>query len=140
MALCILALVLLCFVSIYAPMRFEEEVTKREKIVMQRLQKIQQAQETYKARFGTYASDFKTLTTSGILADSLTNIPFSEGEKFSLETTIIEKGEKQEAQMECGAQYQQYLKGLNENSVANLIEEANNKGQYPGVKIGTLEN
>ena len=42
--------------------------------------------------------------------------------------------------MECGAQYQQYLKGLNENSVANLIEEANNTGQYPGVKIETLEN
>ena len=30
--------------------------------------------------------------------------------------------------MECGAQYQQYLKGLNENDIANLIEEANKGG------------
>ena len=37
--------------------------------------------------------------------------------------------------MECGAQYQQYLKGLNENDITNLIEEANKRGEYPGMKI-----
>ena len=40
--------------------------------------------------------------------------------------------------MECGAQYQQYLNGLDENSIANLVEAANEAGLYPGLKIGDL--
>ena len=32
----------------------------------------------------------------------------------------------------------QHLSGLDENSIANLIEEANNAGRYPGLKIGDI--
>jgi hypothetical protein len=41
--------------------------------------------------------------------------------------------------MECGAQYQQYLNGLDRNAVANLIETANKAGDYPGLRIGRLD-
>jgi hypothetical protein len=40
--------------------------------------------------------------------------------------------------MECGARYEQFLDGLDANSVANLIEEASAAGRYPGLKIGDI--
>ena len=93
-------------------------------------------EKAYMKAHGTYAPDLKTLIASGLIADSLTFIPYSEGERFALEASVeTEKSGKVVNTMECGAQYQQYLKGLNENDIANLIEEANKRGEYPGMKI-----
>lgn len=136
LTLCTLALVVLCFASVYSPMRFEERRKAREALVMERLTRIGRAEKAYMKAHGTYAPDLKTLTASGLIADSLTFIPYSEGERFALEASVeTEKSGKVVNAMECGAQYQQYLKGLNENDIANLIEEANKRGEYPGMKI-----
>ena len=40
--------------------------------------------------------------------------------------------------MECYAGYDDYLSGLDAGSIANLTEEANNAGRYPGLKIGDI--
>lgn len=136
LALCITALILLCTASILSPIRFDRERIQRENVVMERLTKIKQAERAYFHAHGTFAPSLKTLTASGLLADSLTLIPYSDGERFELETSVVtDKSGRETHTMECGAQYQQYLKGLDENSIANLIEDANKSGQYPGVMV-----
>ena len=73
------------------------------------------------------------------MADSLQYIPYSDGERFSLSaTTVITKSGQQMPLMECGAQYQQYLNGLDENSIPNRVEAAYEAGLYPGLKIADL--
>ncbi len=136
---CVFALILICFLSVYSPMRFQEEREKREQTVKERLVTIRQAEESYKKVTGVYSGDFATLIKGGFLADSITLIPYSDEERFELAATMqTEKSGKQTPLMECGAQYQQYLNGLDENSIANLIENANESGHYPGLRIGDL--
>ena len=38
--------------------------------------------------------------------------------------------------MECGAPYESYLNGLDENLIRELTEKADEKGEYPGLRIG----
>lgn len=40
--------------------------------------------------------------------------------------------------MECRAKYVDFLDGLDRNSVANVIEDANSSGGFPGLKIGDI--
>ena len=40
--------------------------------------------------------------------------------------------------MECGATYNTYLQGLDENSIREITEEANERGEYPGMKFGDI--
>ena len=39
---------------------------------------------------------------------------------------------------ECGTTYDTYLNGLDENSIANLIEKANERGRYAGIRMGDI--
>lgn len=139
LVLCVVVLVILCGVSIHAPMRFEKEQARREVAVKQRLMKIRTAEEHYRLRHGAYTGDFKTLIASGLLADSLQYVPYSDGRRFNLTaTTIIGKSGRQTPLMECSADYDVYLKGLDKNSIANLVEAANEAGRYPGLKVGDI--
>lgn len=38
--------------------------------------------------------------------------------------------------MECSAAYDDYLKGLDKNSIDNLTQAANESGRFPGLKFG----
>jgi len=139
--LSILALLLLavCVMSVYSPIRFDREQEVRERAVKQRLLQIRSAEERYRDRHGVYAADFKTLVSCGLLADSLQFIPFAEGRRFELTTTTITgRSGRHVPLMECGAKFNDYLLGLDENQIANLIEQAGNAGRYPGLKIGDL--
>ena len=40
--------------------------------------------------------------------------------------------------MECGASYEDFLNGLDENAVQELIDNAMISGAYPGLKIGDI--
>lgn len=132
----LLVLVLLCVASVSAPLRFQSQRAEREQLVQQQLQAIAAAQRKYLARHGSYAPQLRLLTTSGLLDSSSTVIPYSDGELFELETSIAtDKQGRAIPIMTCGAQYQQYLRGLDANSIANLIEEANERGQYPGMQV-----
>ena len=133
------ALAVVCALSIYAPIRFDRLRAEREQAVKQRLVKIRYAEERYRKANGTYTDDFGELVKHGYLADSLQYIPFTEGKKFDIAVnTQIGKSGRQIPLMECGAGYEDYLEGLDGNSISNLIEEANNAGRYPGLKIGDL--
>lgn len=136
---CVMALSIICYLSIKRPMMFEEERKQRENAVKERLMKIRQAEEMYRKDNGTYTGDFSTLVKRGYMADSLQYIPYSEGSRFDISTTVITgKSGRNIPLMECAAKYNEYLKGLDENAIANLIEDANNSGKYPGLKIGDI--
>ncbi|MBM6993129.1 MAG: hypothetical protein I3J02_07690 [Prevotella sp.] len=135
----VLILAVLCYLSVSGPIRFQRQRTEREVAVKQRLMKIRAAEEHYRSKTGVYTGDFGKLTAGGWLPDSLQFIPYSDGRRFSLTaTTVIGKSGQQIPLMECGAGYADYLKGLDENSIANLIEEANLSGRYGGLKIGDI--
>ncbi|MGI6233128.1 MAG: hypothetical protein ACOYJF_09815 [Prevotella sp.] len=139
LAICVLVLVVLCWLSVEQPLRFEREQQRREQVVKHRLLQIRSAEEHYKAKHGTYSGQFASLVKSGLIADSLQYVPFSDGERFQLTASfVIGKTGRQIPVMECGATFQQYLKGLDRNSVANLIERANASGHFPGLKFGDV--
>ena len=136
---CVVVLIALCILSIWQPMHFQQEQARREQAVKTRLMLIQKAEERYRAKHGVYTGDFKTLVKGKYLADSLQYIPFSDGKKFSLAaTTIVGKSGKQIPLMECGATYEDFLYGLNENNIQEITEQANGAGLFPGLKIGDI--
>ena len=136
---CATILFLLCLLSIYQPLHFQSELTKREAVVKERLIKIRTAEEKYKNRHGAYTGDFANLVKERLLADSLQYIPFSDGKRFSLAaSTQVAKSGKQVPLMECAATYEDYLDGLNEDNIQEITEKANAMGNFPGLKIGDL--
>ena len=40
--------------------------------------------------------------------------------------------------MECGAEYGDFLDGLDEESIQEVTDKANYAGEYPGLKIGDI--
>ena len=128
-----------CILSICAPMRFDKQRATREQAVKERLVKIRYAEERYRKANGSYTDNFAALVNGGYIADSLQYIPFTENKKFHIAvSTLIGKSGRQIPMMECGAGYEDYLDGLDARSISNLIEEANNAGRYPGLKIGDI--
>ena len=102
---CVFALAVLCVLSVSSPMRFEHQQQIREKTVKERLVKIRTAEEKYRLRYGVYTADFGNLVKSGLLADSLQYIPYSDGKRFSIDaTTTIAKSGRQNRQSHTGRQ------------------------------------
>ncbi len=133
------ALAVTCVLSIHAPMRFDGLRAEREQAVKERLVRIRYAEERYRQANGTYTDDFNELVRGGYLADSLQYVPFSGGKKFDIAVNMqTGKSGRQIPLMECGAEYGEYLDGLDGNSISNLVEEAESAGRYPGLKIGDL--
>lgn len=136
---CVSVLVVLCFLSVYGPLRFEKERAARELVVKQHLVKIRVAEEAYKTAHATYAGSFDTLVKEGLLADSLKYIPFSDNKPFALSvSSVIGKSGRHVPLMECSAGYEEYLHGLDVNSIAELIGKAIASGRFPGLKIGDV--
>ncbi|MBR4387675.1 MAG: hypothetical protein IKT00_00620 [Prevotella sp.] len=135
----VILLAIVAYLSVSRPLHFEQQREQREQVVKERLTIIREAAERYYADSGHYASSFDQLVSGHYLADSLRIIPYSGGEAFHLSTAIhpTPLGDD-ESLMECGAEYVQYLKGLPEEEVNVLTEQALNRGAYPGVCIGSL--
>lgn len=139
LTVCLIVLLTLISISIYSPIRFAKLQTTREAKVKQRLVMIRGAEENYKRKHGVYTADWTSLVKQGFLADSLQYIPYASNKKFELSADVkIGKSGTQIPVMECGANYADYLEGLDDNEIAKLIEEANNAGRYPGLKIGDI--
>ena len=133
------ALAVTCVLSIHAPMRFDGLRAEREQAVKERLVRIRYAEERYRQANGTYTDDFNELVRGGYLADSLQYVPCSGGKKFDIAVNMqTGTSGRQIPLMECGAEYGEYLDGLDGNSISNLVEEAESAGRYPGLKIGDL--
>lgn len=71
-ALAILIVVLIYFIydSIMEPVRFNQEVARREAMVVQRLKDIRTVQQAHRARYGTFNSDLDSLVNF-VKTDSL---------------------------------------------------------------------
>ena len=121
LALCVLVLAVMCYMSISAPIKFKKEQQFREQAVISRLSKIRVAELSYCRDHKVYTGDFNVLIKGGYLADSLQYIPFSDGKRFDLAATVqVSKSGRQLPLAECGATYDTYLNGLDENSIANI--------------------
>ena len=139
LAACVLVVLTLCLLSVWQPIHFQKEKEQRETAVKQRLMKIRTAEENYKRRHGTYTGDFATLIKGKWLDREMQYIPFSDNKRFSLSaTTIVTKNGKQIPLMECGATYEEYLDGLNEDAIQQETDNANMEGRFPGLKIGDI--
>ena len=135
----ILLLAIIAYLSISRPLRFEDQRKEREQGVKERLLTIRNAAEHFRTDSGHYANTFDQLVSAHYLADSLRFVPYSDGESFSLRAVIQTNAlGDDEPLMECGAEYAQYLKGLAEDEVTSLTEQALERGAYPGLCIGSL--
>ena len=65
-------------------------------------------------------------------------IPFSEGEFFTMDADTIERGGVEVHVFEVLAPYTAYLKGLDKQTVNNLIAKQEDIEKYPGLKLGSL--
>ncbi|MGN1263994.1 MAG: hypothetical protein ACI4TW_08145 [Prevotella sp.] len=130
------ALVCLCVASLNAPQWFASEQKAREKVVRERLDAIANAEKKYKADHGNYCSSLEELVHAGYMSDSLRFIPFSDGATFSLTVSsdTADTGYVTHS-FECGAHYRDFLKGLDANSVSNLVYEAETLSRYPGLYV-----
>lgn len=141
LVLCVLALVVVCFLSVARPMWFQRGQQQRERAVRERMTLILRAEQRYKAQHGTYTADLNALVKAGLMADSLRFIPFSDGKTFHVVTDVdVTKSGRQVPTMSCSATYSDYLGDMDKNSVANLIEEANEAGRFPGIRMGDMQD
>lgn len=139
LAMLVLALIALCVDSIYSPVAFDGELRRREKAVKERLVTIRRAEEAFKKVHGTYAADLGVLVANRLMPDSVQYIPYTERKKFEVSTTVfVGKSGRGIPLMECGAKYMDYMSDTDENAVAELIEKADNRGDYPGLRIGDI--
>lgn len=140
LTVCVLALALLNMMSVGSTMHFGEQRNEREQVVKQRLVKIRSAEEAYCRKHGVYTDRLDQLVQGGLLADSCCKIPFSGGKSFDISvSTQISKTGKTIPLLECSATYDDYLRDMDSNAVAQLTDEANKAGRFPGLKIGDLD-
>lgn len=137
LAVGIIVLLVLCVVSISAPMRFADERKTREQMVMERLREIRQAEEDYRAKHGKYCNDIDRLAREMKLKGETRFIPGTEKKKWKINTAIVPGSNgKTIPLMECGAKYDEYLQGLDQQEIDRLNAEAEQANRYPGLKIG----
>ncbi len=70
--------------------------------------------------------------------DQLSLIPFSDGEYFQMDADTIERGGVEVHVFEVLAPYTAYLKGMDKQTVINIIAKQEDIDKYPGLKVGSL--
>ena len=68
----------------------------------------------------------------------LTTIPFSNGTLFEMQADTIERGGVEVHVFEAKAPYTSFLKGMNEQSIVNIIAKLEDIDRYPGLRVGSL--
>ncbi len=69
---------------------------------------------------------------------TLKYIPFTENALFGLDASTIDRGGVDVNVFEASAPYKEYLKGLDEQMVLNLIAAKEQIEKYPGLKVGSM--
>ena len=136
----VVALIVAIVSSVMKPVNFTNEAKEREEKVIERLQKIRSAQARYRQNHnGIFCTTLDSLVMAGYIADSIKYIPFSDGKMFEMSTSYITTNKNTNVHlMECRAYYEDYLKGLDEDYISELKENALSRGAFPGVKFGDL--
>jgi hypothetical protein len=70
--------------------------------------------------------------------DQLSLIPYSEGEKFEMSADTIERGGVEVFVFEAKAPFTAFMKGMDEQTVRNIIAKSEDLEKYPGLKVGSL--
>lgn len=70
--------------------------------------------------------------------DKLNEIPFSDGDLFSILAGKINKGGVEVSVFEVSARMETYTKDLDKQLVINRIKELEDKSQFPGLKVGSM--
>ena len=68
----------------------------------------------------------------------LSIIPFSDGELFAMDADTIERGGVEVHVFEVLAPYSAYLKGMDKQTINNIIAKQEDIEKYPGLKVGSL--
>lgn len=71
------------------------------------------------------------------LAD-LDVIPYSEGEKFTIQAGKITKGGVEVSVFEVTAPIETYTKGMSKQMVVNRKKEIEDRNKFPGLKVGSM--
>lgn len=130
---------ILCAASILETQRPTGERTEREHVVIERLSAIRKAEAHYLKTHGHYCGTTDSLAINGLIPDSLTVIPYSGGKKFDIKTSVVMlKSGKTVPVMQCGAEYTDYMRGMDPQTIADAIQQATDEGRYPGLKFGSL--
>lgn len=80
------------------------------------------------------------LKGKGALIDSIKFIPFSGGKRIHMESVIRKVSGIEIPLFEATMSYDDLLKGLDRQLVVNLKAEKEDMGQYPGLKVGDINN
>ena len=70
--------------------------------------------------------------------DKLSEIPFSNGETFSILAGRINKGGVDVSVFEVSARMELYTKDLDQQLVRNRIKEIEDRDKFPGLKVGSM--
>ena len=65
-------------------------------------------------------------------------VPFSEGVEFKLDSDTIERGGVEVHVFEASALYADYLNGMDEQTIINLIAAQEDIEKFPGLKVGSM--
>lgn len=87
LAIAAVALVVMCYQSLMIPIEFNDEVAKRDEVIIQRLKDVRTLQEEYQHKYGVYAASW----------DQLVN--FAKNDKIAIVNKI---GSLTDAQLEAG--------------------------------------
>ena len=71
--------------------------------------------------------------------DSLRYIPFSGKVPFEINAGKIDRGGLKVSVFEVRAHYKTFLKGLDKQSIINLIKSKKDIDRFPGLKVGSME-
>ena len=141
LAVVCLALFIAIMASLMRPMSFNNSVRQRESEVMERLMTVRGAEARYRGVNGLrFCPSVDSLVMHGYMPDSVKYIPYAGGKKFEIDVSTIEgQSGNRVSVMECRAHYRDYLKGLDEEYIEELVREAEQQGRYPGLKFGDLK-
>ena len=74
----------------------------------------------------------------GYKVDDIRYVPFSNKELFTMDAGVIDKGGVKVNVFEASAHYNLFLKGLDKQSVINLIATKEQIERFPGLKVGSM--
>lgn len=139
LGLCCLMLVAVCVAGVMGPVRFAKERARREQAVKAALVHIRDAQERYRHRHGAYCASLDRLVSGGYLVSGGQYVPGTPKRRFRLSVGLLpDRSGRGVPVMECGATYAVYLQGLDAHEIDRLTDEAEARGEYPGLKIGDI--
>ena len=82
-----------------------------------------------------------TIFPKGYQIDSLAFVPFGNGARFEVETSVdTTKAGGPQYLFEARTPYEVYLSGINEQELKNLISDMKKMDRYCGLKVGDVEN